>query len=82
MEKIIGWWSGGNTSAVACKIGIDLYGKENVRIVFIDTHNEDVDTYRFMKDCADWYGWNMGSRGGKRRAFRQTTLARLHHNPP
>ena len=56
MYKIIGWWSGGITSAVACKIGIDLYGKENVRVIFIDTNNEDEDTYRFMKDCADWYG--------------------------
>lgn len=55
-EKIIGWWSGGITSAVACKIGIDLYGKENVRIIFIDTKNEDEDTYRFMQDCSDWYG--------------------------
>ena len=26
MEKIIGWWSGGITSAVACKIAIDMYG--------------------------------------------------------
>lgn len=55
-NKIIGWWSGGITSAVACKITIDLFGKENVRIIFIDTHNEDDDTYRFMKDCSIWYG--------------------------
>ena len=56
MNKIIGWWSGGITSAVACRIAIDLYGKENVRIIFIDTHNEDEDTYRFMMDCVIWYG--------------------------
>lgn len=56
MEKIIGWWSGGITSAVACKIGVDLYGKENMRIIFIDTMNEHEDTYRFMNDCAEWYG--------------------------
>tara|TARA_R110001599_G_C12089271_1_gene645871 strand:- start:66 stop:911 length:846 start_codon:yes stop_codon:yes gene_type:complete len=55
-DKIIGWWSGGITSAVACKLSIDLYGKENLRIIFIDTMNEDDDTYRFMKDCSDWYG--------------------------
>lgn len=54
-KKIIGWWSGGITSAVACKIAIDLYGKENVRIIFIDTMNEDDDTYRFKDDCAKWY---------------------------
>ena len=55
-EKIIGWWSGGITSAVACNLGIELYGKKNVRIIFIDTMNEDLDTYRFMADCEKWYG--------------------------
>ena len=56
MKKIIGWWSGGITSAVTCKICIDLYGVENVRLIFIDTFNEDNDTYRFKKDCEKWYG--------------------------
>ena len=57
MEKtIIGWWSGGVTSAVTCKIIIDLYGLENCRFIFIDTMNEDDDTYRFKKDCEEWYG--------------------------
>ena len=55
-NKIIGWWSGGVTSAVTCKLCIDLYGLENVRLIFIDTFNEDDDTYRFKKDCEKWYG--------------------------
>jgi len=55
-NKIIGWWSCVITSSVAFRLVIDLYGKENVRIIFIDTKNEDEDTYRFMKDCSDWYG--------------------------
>jgi len=54
--KIIGWWSGGVTSSVACKLAINLFGKENVRIVMIDTHNESSDTYRFKNDCEKWYG--------------------------
>ena len=54
--KIIAWWSGGVTSAVACWIAIQMYGIENVRIIFIDTFNEDDDTYRFKDDCAKWYG--------------------------
>ncbi len=54
--KIIAWWSGGVTSAVACKIAIDLFGLENVRIIFIDTKNEDDDTYRFKADCEALYG--------------------------
>jgi 3'-phosphoadenosine 5'-phosphosulfate sulfotransferase (PAPS reductase)/FAD synthetase len=55
-DKVIAWWSGGITSAVTCKLCIDLYGLENVRFIFIDTKNEDEDTYRFKKDCEEWYG--------------------------
>lgn len=54
MKKVIAWWSGGVTSAVACKLSLDLY--DNVEIVFIDTNNEHEDTYRFKLDCEDWYG--------------------------
>jgi hypothetical protein len=55
-KKVISWWSGGITSAVTCKLCIDLYGVDNVRLVFIDTFNEDRDTYRFKEDCEEWYG--------------------------
>ncbi len=55
-KQIIAWWSGGVTSAVTCKICIDLFGLENCRFIFIDTFNEDDDTYRFKKDCEKWYG--------------------------
>ena len=54
-DKIICWWSGGVTSAVACKLAIDLYGLDKCRIIFIDTGNEDEDTYRFKNDCERWY---------------------------
>ena len=55
-KNIICWGSGGITSAVACRIAIDMYGLENCRIVMIDTGNEHEDTYRFKDDCAKWYG--------------------------
>lgn len=55
-NKIICWWSGGITSAVACKLAIDLYGRDNCEVIFIDTMNEHDDTYRFMDDCSSWYG--------------------------
>jgi hypothetical protein len=50
----IAWWSGGVTSAVACKKAIELYS--NVRLVYIhiDSHHED--TLRFKVDCEKWYG--------------------------
>lgn len=55
MKKVICWWSGGVTSAVACKIALDLYGVEKCDVIMIDTHNEDEDTYRFKADCERWY---------------------------
>lgn len=55
-SPVIAWWSGGVTSAVACKIAIDLFGLDNVLLIFIDTFNEDKDTYRFKEDCQRWYG--------------------------
>ncbi|MCH6574668.1 MAG: phosphoadenosine phosphosulfate reductase family protein [Bacteroidetes bacterium] len=54
-KDIICWWSGGVTSAVACKLAIDIYGKNRCRIIMIDTKNEDDDTYRFKQDCEKWY---------------------------
>lgn len=56
MSKVIGWWSGGIASAVVCKLIIDDFGKDNCRIIMIDTQNEDPDTYRFLMDCENWYG--------------------------
>ena len=53
---IIGWWSGGVTSAIAIKQVIDKYGKDCVKVIFIDTNNEDEDTYRFLRDCEKMYG--------------------------
>jgi len=55
MKKIICWWSGGVTSAVACWFAIQLFGKDRCRVIFTDTRNEDDDTYRFMRDCEKWY---------------------------
>lgn len=50
------WWSGGITSAVACKIALDILGRRKCVVVMIDTKNEDPDTYRFKRDCEKWYG--------------------------
>lgn len=55
-KDIICWWSGGVTSAVAIYLAIQIYGEHRVRIIFIDTFNEDDDTYRFKTDCENWYG--------------------------
>lgn len=58
---VIAWWSGGVRSAVTCHKCIELFGVENVRVVFIDTRNEDDDTYRFKDECEKWYGCEIES---------------------
>lgn len=55
-NPVIAWWSGGADSAITCWLCIQWFGKENVRVVFIDTKNEDYDTYRFKQDCEKWWG--------------------------
>ncbi len=61
MDKIICWWSGGITSAVACKIAIDMFGIDQCELIMIDTGNEDPDSYRFKKDCEAWYNKNINT---------------------
>lgn len=53
---VIAWWSGGVTSAVACKLCLDWFGSDCVSLIFQDTKNESDDTYRFKLDCEKWYG--------------------------
>ena len=53
---VVCWWSGGITSAVACKMAIDEWGRDRCRVIILDTGNEHEDTYRFLSDCALWYG--------------------------
>lgn len=53
---IICWWSGGITSAVACKLAIEKYGLQKCKVIMLETDNEHEDTYRFLKDCEIWYG--------------------------
>ncbi len=60
-NPVVAWFSGGITSAVTCYLCIQWFGVENVRVVFIDTKNEDADTYRFLKDCEEWYGLRIES---------------------
>lgn len=58
-NDVICWWSGGVTSAVAGALAIEFFGLERCRFIFIDTKNEDKDTYRFKKDCERFYGKNI-----------------------
>jgi 3'-phosphoadenosine 5'-phosphosulfate sulfotransferase (PAPS reductase)/FAD synthetase len=53
-SKIVAWWSGGITSAVACYWAVRTF--IDVDVVFLDTKNEDDDTNRFLRDCENLYG--------------------------
>ena len=49
----IAWFSGGATSAIACKLALQKYN--DVEIVFIETGSHHPDLRRFLKDCEKWY---------------------------
>lgn len=50
---IISWFSGGVTSAVACKVAQENY--EGVQPTFIETGGHHSDMPRFIKDCEKWF---------------------------
>lgn len=50
----ISWWSAGITSAVACKIALELYDNVELFYIHIDTAHDD--NTRFKKECEKWYG--------------------------
>lgn len=55
MKKIL-WFSCGITSAVACKIALEEYGKGNCHIAYIKINSAHSDNDRFIKECEEWYG--------------------------
>lgn len=49
----IAWFSGGATSAVACKIALEEY--KDVDICYIETGSHHPDLLRFKDDCEQWF---------------------------
>lgn len=54
--NILSWWSAGVTSAVASKLAIERFGKENVRLIYFHIDTAHSDNLRFKKECEEWYG--------------------------
>lgn len=52
-KKIVAWFSGGATSAVACKLALQQY--QNVEIIYIETGSHHPDSIRFLRDCEEWF---------------------------
>ena len=53
-DFIVAWWSAGVTSAVACKMALEMY--PNVRLYYIAIDSAHEDNERFKRDCEEWYG--------------------------
>jgi len=51
---VLGWWSAGITSAVACKYALEMYPDVKLYYIKIDTAHSDNE--RFKSDCEKWYG--------------------------
>lgn len=51
--KIVCWFSAGITSTIATKKTIDLFGKDNVDIIFFETGSHHTDNARFIAECED-----------------------------
>lgn len=61
----IAWWSAGITSAVACKLALELY--PNTVLIYIETGKAHPDNKRFKEECENWYGaeiFNVNNSGG------------------
>jgi len=54
--KVICWFSCGLTSAVACKLAVEKYGKENCILIYIDIATAHPDNDRFIENCEKWIG--------------------------
>jgi hypothetical protein len=52
----IGWFSCGVTSAVACKLALEIYGKDEVELYYMVIDSAHKDNERFIQDCEKWYG--------------------------
>ena len=50
----VSWFSGGATSAIACKLALQKYN--DVEICYIETGSHHPDMMRFLKDCEKWFG--------------------------
>lgn len=51
---IVAWWSAGITSAVACKMALEMY--DNVKLYYIGIKSAHSDNARFKRECEEWYG--------------------------
>lgn len=66
MRKIVVGFSGGVTSSEAAVLALAEYPREEVVLLWHDTKDEDVDTYRFLRESAAWIGLPITERSDGR----------------
>ena len=54
--RIVCWFSCGAASAIATKLAIAQYGKENIIVARCIVREEHPDNDRFADACAEWFG--------------------------
>jgi len=62
LPVVIAWFSCGITSAVACKIALEKYGPEQVKLVCIDAGANQAENTRFKSECERWYSQITGQK--------------------
>jgi hypothetical protein len=62
---IISWFSCGVTSAIATKLAIEKYGKDNVKIIYFKIDQVHDDNTRFISECEQWFGKEVTSIQGE-----------------
>lgn len=79
---IIAWFSCGVTSAVAIKIAIGMYGKENICPIYFKIDQVHPDNERFIKECEEWYGLKINRVQGKYKTPIEVALKTRYINGP
>lgn len=80
-SAVISWWSGGITSAVACRLALEKY--KNVRLIYIETGSHHPDSLRFKTDCEKWYGQEIETwQNGKYKNHFEVLLKERYVNGP
>lgn len=78
---IIAWFSCGATSAVACRLALELY--DDVHVYYVETGSAHPDNARFIEDCQRWYGREINVlRSDKYSSVNDVIIGRRFINSP
>lgn len=80
--KIIAWFSCGVTSAVATKIAINKYGKENIFPIYFKIDQVHPDNERFLSECEEWFGVKIRKVQGKYKTPIEVAMKERYVNGP